>query len=695
MANVSAAHNPSDYNLAYHFGRPLTMDYTPLDKAASHDAPTGQWPAWWRALCQDRHSLVADPLFADPDRDDYRLRPESPAWKLGFQAIPVEKIGPYTDPNRASWPIVEAEGVREKPLISDSPAVTSAAREIIPFPDRLPCAVDDRQDAQVPDRVHLTGMIGTRIQRSAVNRLLAIDVDQLLEGFRHRPGRQLWIGEHVGKWLHAATLAWVYTGDAALRAKLDHTAAELVKCQLDDGYLGTYSPKDRWTEWDVWAHKYNLIGLITYMRYTGNTAPLPACRKMADLLCRTFGDQPGRRDIIAAGCHVGLAPTSVLEPMVWLYRLTGEKRYGEFCRYILRSWEQPNGPHVVSRLLELKRVDKVGNGKAYELLSCINGMLEWYRTTGDPRLLEAALNAWEDIVAKRLYITGTASYGELFHDDFDLPNANNVGETCVTVTWLQLNAHLLRLTGQARYAEQLECVVYNHLCGAQHPDGKAWVCCVDLEGTKPYVGAPDQNCCLSSGPRGMAMIPTFAMTTDANGPVVNFYDPGVAHLRLHNGPAVTVVIVNAYPCSGRMAVTVSPATTCEFSLKLRIPSWCAKPTLRVNGRPADATPEPDGYAAIRRTWQKGDTVELNMTLAPRTLLGDHGNRGRVAVLYGPLVLAADASLTGGVDLGAIALPSSDPAALNFTAEPAPDALKTWPGTRCFASMRSIARRRPP
>ncbi len=83
--------------------------------------------------------------------------------------------------------------------------------------------------------------------------------------------------------------------------------------------------------WDVWAHKYNLIGLVTYIRYTGNIAPLPACRRMADLLCNTFGDEPGKRDIIQAGHHVGMAPTSVLEPMVLLYRLTGEQRYLDFA----------------------------------------------------------------------------------------------------------------------------------------------------------------------------------------------------------------------------------------------------------------------------------------------------------------------------------------------------------------------------
>ena len=103
-------------------------------------------------------------------------------------------------------------------------AATSFAGQISIMADKLPVVVTDRQDAQIPDRVHLTGMIGSRIQNSAMNRLLPMDVDRLLEGFRKRPGRQTYDGEHVGKWLHAATLAWVYTGNAQLRAKIDNVA---------------------------------------------------------------------------------------------------------------------------------------------------------------------------------------------------------------------------------------------------------------------------------------------------------------------------------------------------------------------------------------------------------------------------------------------------------------------------------------
>ncbi len=571
--------------------------------------------------------------------------------------------------------------------------VLSGSTPITPLPDKVRSAVADRQDMQVPDRTRLTGWVGTRLEANERNRLARLDPGRLLEGYRKRPGRQAWDGEHVGKWLHAATLAWAYTGDPALRRRLDEVVAELGRCQLDDGYLGTYVDKDRWTEWDVWAHKYNLIGLITYMRYTGDTSPLPTCRRMADLLCRTFGDAPGQRDIIQAGEHVGLAPTSVLEPMALLYRLTGEQKYLDFCKYILRAWEQPNGPHVLSRLQTVKRVDKVGNGKAYELLSCLNGLLEVNRTTGEPALLEACLTAWQDVLDKRLYLTGTASYGELFHDDFDLPNTGNVGETCVTVTWLQLNAQLLRLTGQARFAEQLERIVLNQLFGAQRPDCAAWGYYVQMEGKKPYSDSLDGHCCLSSGPRGVALIPTFATTTDADGVVVNLYDAGTSHLTLRDGTAVTLTAQTRFPQDGSVRLTVDPSAAGPFTVKVRRPAWSTRTSILVNGEAIEPPTTPEGYAAVKRIWKKGDTLEVRMTLGPKVVAGDHKNQGKAAVIYGPLVLAADEALLGGQgrSLQAVGLPSTDAAALDVTPEPAPDRYRTWPGAQVFR-VKALARR---
>ena len=572
--------------------------------------------------------------------------------------------------------------------------MVSSAATITPLPDKIAPVVLDRQDFQTPDRVRLTGWVGMRIDANEANRLVKLDPARLLEGYRKRPGRQSWDGEHVGKWLHAATLAWVNTGDPALRQKLDYVAAELIKCQLDDGYLGTYLEKERWTEWDVWAHKYNLIGLITYMRYTGNQEPLPACRRMADLLCRTFGEEPGKRDLVKAGQHKGMAPTSVLEPMVLLYRLTGEPRYLDFCRYILRAWEQPNGPKIISTLLTAKRVDKVGNGKAYEMLSCLNGALEFYRTTGKPQLLEACLNAWADIVRNRLYLTGAASYGEFFHDDFDFPNMGRVGETCVTVTWLQFNAQLLRLTGEARFAEQLERVTLNQLFGAQRCDGSGWGYYVEMAGRKPYSSTLDGHCCLSSGPRGVALIPTFAVTTDADGVVVNLFDSGTANLNLHDGTAVGLTIDTRYPSEERVLITVNPAAKKTFGVKVRVPEWCAESMVEVKAMgKGDMKRGTGGYWAVSREWEKGDRIELRFKLAPRVVVGDHRNQGKVALSYGPLVLAADQALLGAVNasLSAIAAAGTNLAALDIKPEPAPGELRSWPSAQVFR-INAVARR---
>jgi hypothetical protein len=570
-------------------------------------------------------------------------------------------------------------------LISLGMAATGIAFAINRVPVKVKPAIRDKQDFQTPDHVHLGGWIGTRIEANEGNRLARMDDDRLLEGYRKRPGRQVWDGEHVGKWLHAATLAWVNTGDPELRKRLDYVAAELPKCQMADGYLGTYVEKDRWTLWDVWAHKYNLIGLITYMRYTGNMAPLPTCRKMADLLCNTFGDEPGKRDINLAGQHMGMAPTSVLEPMVLLYRLTGEGRYLDFCKYILRSWDRPNGAKIISTLLKEKRVDKVGNGKAYEMLSCINGALEYYRTTGDQEILQACLNAWQDIVDNRLYVTGAASYREFFHDNNDLPNVNNVGETCVTVTWLQFNAQLLRLTGEARFAEQLEKVVLNQLFGAQCPDGTAWGYYVQMQGKKPYSSTLDGHCCLSSGPRGVALIPTFATTTDADGVVVNLYEAGSAKLKLRDGSDVSLVTDTKYPTDGLIRISVSPSSESEFTVKLRIPTWCPAPALEVNHKRLPVKFGADGYAFINREWKSGDQIVLRLKLEPRVVVGGHKNEGRLAVLYGPLVLAADSALVGREDvpLSAVGVPDSHAVDLHVKPEPAPGKLKSWKSAEVF------------
>ncbi len=576
--------------------------------------------------------------------------------------------------------------------IAAMPLGSVRAADVLPLPEKVTCAIPDKQAFQQPDRVHLTGWIGSRMEVNAKGRLAKIRPERLIMSYENRPGCQAYDGEHIGKWLHAATLAWVNNGDPELRKKMDQVATSLLKWQLEDGYLGTYNldgkPWARWTEWDVWTHKYNLIGLITYVRYTGNKDLLPVCQKMGDLLCKIFGDEPGKLDINASSGHVGMASGSVLEPMVQLYRLTGEKRYLDFANYMLRAWELPSGPKIVSVLLEQKRVDKVGNNKAYEMLSCINGIIEMYRTTGDPKLLQVCLNAWQDIVSKRLYFTGSTSAAEHFHDDYDLSNTNKVAETCVTVSWFQLNMHLLQLTGEARFAEQLENTVFNHLFAAQLPAGTGWAVFTVMEGKKVYYNSnstPDVTCCLSSGPRAVALIPCLASSVDADGVVVNLYDAGTAKLTLRNGKSVLLTTETIYPSDGKIVITVDTESTTPFAFKARIPTWSRESTVKVNGKPVKVEKGKDGYASIKRTWVKGDKVELNFKMEPRVIVGEHSNIGKIAIMYGPLALAADEATLGkeGMAIGAISIGKADLASLAIKPEPAPEKLKTWPHALVF------------
>jgi uncharacterized protein len=515
-----------------------------------------------------------------------------------------------------------------------------------PLPFRVPARMPDALEMLSPSALHIEGWLGARLQVNERNRLLKVDTVPLLAGFHKKPGSHPWIGEHVGKWMHAATLAWAYTGDPALREKLDQVAAELVNTQEPDGYLGTYVPEKRLglhpgADWDVWSHKYNLMGLLTYYQYTGNEPALNACRKMGDLLIATF---PAKRSILAAGTHVGMAATSVLEPIVLLYRLTGDERYLDFARYIVKSWDEPNGPKIIQALLEAKQVNKTANAKAYEMLSNLVGLCELARATGDRSLLEPLLNAWEDIVAKRLYVTGSASIGEHFPADYVLPNQTSahVCETCVTTTWIQLNLQLLRLTGEAKFGNELERTFYNHLAAAQHPAGADWCYFTALEGKKPYDSGI--NCCHSSGPRGMALAPQAACLKSTRGSsdllAISLFE--TMQVTLGQGAeAITLRQESQFPRQGQAVISIQTAKPRALALQLRVPAWAAPLKCELNGQPAKTTLT-NGWAFLApREWSERDRLSIQFSLSPRLVLGDHGNKGRAALAWGPFVLACD------------------------------------------------------
>lgn len=495
------------------------------------------------------------------------------------------------------------------------------------------------------------GVLGTRYDAGAKNRLLVVDENDLLDCFERRNvPHQDWQGEHAGKFLHAASLTWANTQSAALKAKLDSVVTRLLATQEADGYLGTYKPDHRWTSWDVWIHKYDLLGLLTYYQQTQLTPDkaddalglraLEACKRIGDLLVATFGDAPGQRDINKSGEHVGMAPDSVLEPIVLLYRATKTPRYLDFARYIVSHYDAPQGPRVISSLRETGSVRKVANAKAYEMVSNFNGIAELYRATGDKSFLEPLLAAWKDIASNRLYPTGSASSFELFQDENKFPDGqdSNICETCVTVTWEQFNLELLRLTGEARFADELERSVYNHLLAAQKPTGEAWSYYTPLRGHKPY--GTQTNCCLSSGPRGVALLPSIAYMTSADGGlVVNFYNSGMATVKLPSGN-VKITQTTDYPSAGKITLKVEPEKRNQkFALMLRdAPELGTKTVSFPLGR--NAANSVKGYYILRRNWNAGDTLTLEHEPQVR-VLENKADAKRIGVQYGAWVLALD------------------------------------------------------
>jgi DUF1680 family protein len=490
------------------------------------------------------------------------------------------------------------------------------------------------------------GYLGKRMNQNLSERLMKLDEEGTLDGYLERPGHHPWAGEHIGKYLETACNVWRYTGDAKLKSQMDRLMYQLVNSQMPDGYLGTYAPEEYWTSWDVWSHKYNLYGLLAYYMTTGYKPALEACKKIGDLLCTTFGNKPGQRDIILAGTHVGMAATSVLDPMVELYKYTGEKKYLDFCYYILEAWEQENGPKIISSLLKTGKVTKVGNGKAYEMLSNFVGLANLYRVTGDEKLLKPVLIAWEDIVTNRLYITGTTSSHEYFQEEGFLPAAgsDNMGEGCVTTTWVQLNRQLLAISGEQKYFDQIEKSIYNHLLGAENPESGCVSYYTPLMDKKTYTC--NITCCQSSVPRGIAMVPYFTFGNVMDVPTLMMYEPasyqeGITATDKHS-LSLSLQVESNFPEDGNVVVTVNPSQTKSFPIALRVPYWCNAFTATVGSKVYKGTTGQN--LIIDRTWKPGERIKISFQMPVQKLNGGKSYPGQTAFQRGPQVLAFDTSL---------------------------------------------------
>jgi uncharacterized protein len=526
------------------------------------------------------------------------------------------------------------------------------------------------RDALTPidlDRVRLGGYLGEKVELSIRNRIFAQVPDELVEPFRHREERRAWQTEFWGKWASSSVAACRYTRDADARQRLQHSVQQLLATQSADGYIGNYAAGSHLEAWDIWGRKYTLLGLLAWFDMTGDRTALDAAKRAATHLLSEAG--PGRADIVRCGLYRGMASSSVLEPMVLLYRRTNDERYLRFAEHIVSRWSSGKGPRLVESALagvpvgrrfpRPKKWFTWENGeKAYEMMSCYTGLIELFRETGRQEWLEAALRTYESIRDTEINIAGCGSAQECWYGGAarQTQPAPDPMETCVAVSWIQLCTHLLRITGDSRFADEIERTAYNALLGAMTPDGSAFGKYSTLAG-KRELGPPqcgmELNCCTASGPRGIMLLPQVAVMMAEEGPAVNLYSEGIWNMKLPSGRPCRIKVKTDYPVSGRVDLTIEPERAESFPLLLRVPAWSGQTTIAVHGAKIREA-RPGAYTTVERRWKPGERIRIELDLRGRVVRAQDGTRRYAAVVRGPMVLARDLRLGQNEIDGAVA-----------------------------------------
>jgi DUF1680 family protein len=522
-----------------------------------------------------------------------------------------------------------------------------------------PDAVNNIQDkiySYSPNSIKIEGYLGEKINLVIDKRIKSQDVEQLVEPFRHKNETHLWQSEFWGKWLQSAIASYDYNRDPEMLVIIHKAVYELLATQLPSGYIGNYSDSAQLQQWDIWGRKYTLLGLLAYYDLTGDKAALTGSCRLADNLLSQVG--PGKVNIVKTGNYRGMPSSSILEPMVYLYRRTGEKRYLDFAKYIVEQWETSDGPKLISNAIAGTPVAErfphpeawwsYENGqKAYEMMSCYDGLLELYRITGESAYLKAVELAVRNIIESEINIAGSGTAFECFYNGarYQTQPTYHTMETCVTMTWMKLCFNLLRLTENPMYADQIEKSTYNALMASLKGDGSQIAKYSPLGGIR-YAGEEQCgmhiNCCNANGPRAFMMLPRFAVMGSENEVFINLYGKSRSVISLNQKNKVIIDQISEYPASDDVEININQGKSESFTIAFRIPEWSENTILTINGIAVPGI-KAGTYKKITRIWNKTDKVVLKMDLAGRVVTLN----GYQAIVRGPVVLARDTRFRDG------------------------------------------------
>lgn len=492
--------------------------------------------------------------------------------------------------------------------------------------------------------------------------LLRLDPDRLLSGFRKEAGLKPkaeayggWesmtiAGHSLGHYLSACALMSAATGDARFRERVNYIIGELDECQRanGNGYVAAIpngkkifqeistgdirvQPFDLNGGWVPWYTLHKLFaGLLDAHRYLQSTKALAIAVKLADFSDATVAKLNEEQFQRMLGCEHG----GMNDVLAELYARTGNEKYLQLSRRFHHKAVLEPLAHQEDRLQGLH-----ANTQIPKLI----GLARRYELTLDPDDKTAAEFFWQRVVHHQTYVNGGNSDRERFGPPDKLNDrlSQDTSETCNTYNMLKLTRHLFEWHATAEYADYYERALYNHILASQDPDDGMVCYYVPMRaGSKKLYSKPfdDFWCCVGTGMENHAKYGEAIYFHNADALWVNLFIPSELNWRTKG---VSLRQETRYPESDKVAFTIKAQRPSNFSLRLRYPGWATKGvSVAVNGRPETVTAKPGSFIEIRRTWKTGDHVELTLPMSLR-LETMPDNPQRVAVLYGPAVLAGD------------------------------------------------------